>query len=210
MAVVYTIASVVLAYLLGSLPMGLFAARIVKGTDIRQVGSGRTGSTNAYRAAGPWGLALTFGGDFVKGVLAIWATRLLMMFAPPTPWLPWIETAAGIAVIAGHNWSVFLRFTGGAGTVSALGALSALNLYAAIGVSIAGLIALVIGRMASIASITIAALMGVALAIAAAFGITPWAYVAYGVIAGALTIWALRPNIKRILTKQERELKTNY
>jgi glycerol-3-phosphate acyltransferase PlsY len=64
--------------------------------------------------------------------------------------------------------------------------------------------------MASVASITVAVLMGIVLAIVAATGHGPWAYVAFGVVAGALTIWALRPNIKRISQQEERQLQTNY
>ena len=59
MSFVLALVATVIAYILGSLPMGVLAARIVKGVEIREIGSGRTGATNAYRAAGPWGLALT-------------------------------------------------------------------------------------------------------------------------------------------------------
>jgi acyl phosphate:glycerol-3-phosphate acyltransferase len=201
--------AILLAYLLGSTPIGVMSARLIKGVDIRLIGSGRTGATNAYRAAGPWGLALTSVGDIFKGVIAIWAARFLMMLAPSQVWAPWVVTAAGIAAVCGHNWSIFLGFKGGAGTVTTMGILLAMNPYVAIGVAIAGLIALSIGRAASIASITVAVLMIAALVIAAATHITPWAYVVFGAVAGTLTIWALRPNIRRLLTREERRLKIN-
>jgi glycerol-3-phosphate acyltransferase PlsY len=210
MTIILAAAAIVVAYLLGSLPMGVFAARLVKGVEIRQVGSGRTGATNAYRAAGPWGAALTSGGDIIKGIIAVASARLLMIFAPDPSWTPWVETVAGVAVIVGHNWSIMLNFKGGAGTVTTIGVLSALNAYVAIGVTIAGVIALAISRTASIASITIAALSGIALAATAALGITHWAYTLFGVVAGALTLLALRPNIRRIATKEERRLETDY
>ncbi len=209
MSFVLALAAIVIAYLLGSLPMGVLAARIVKGVDIREIGSGRTGATNAYRAAGPWGLALTSLGDICKGIAAVWITRFLMFLAPAS-WTPWVETLAGIAVIVGHNWSIFLRFKGGAGTATTFGVLAAMNLYVACGVTVAGIIALAIGHMASIASITVAVLMGIVLAIVAATGHGPWAYVLFGVVAGALTLWALRPNIRRITQHEERRLQTNY
>jgi glycerol-3-phosphate acyltransferase PlsY len=210
MTIVFAAAAVLAAYLLGSLPMGVIAARLVKGVEIRQVGSGRTGATNAYRAAGPWGMALTCIGDILKGVIAVWVARLLMMFTPASIWSPWVETLAGIAAVSGHNWSVWLKFKGGAGTVTTIGVLAAMNPYIAIGVTVVGLVVLALTRTASIGSITVAVLMGIALAIAAAIRATPWAYVVFGIAAGVLTIWALRPNIKRLLTKQERQLKTNY
>ena len=210
MTAIMSIAAISVAYLIGSLPMGVFAARLIKGVEIRQVGSGRTGATNAYRAAGPWGLAITSGGDIFKGMIALWLARFLMIFAPSSAWSPWVQALAGIAVTAGHNWSIFLKFKGGAGTVTTVGVLYAMNPYAAIGVTVAGMIAIAISRTASIGSITVAVLISVSLIISASFRMTPWAYVLFGVVGGAMTLIALRPNIKRLLTKQERQLKTNY
>jgi glycerol-3-phosphate acyltransferase PlsY len=210
MTIVYAAAAVATAYLLGSLPMGVFAARLVKGVEIREIGSGRTGATNAYRAAGPWGAAITSAGDILKGVVAIWLARFLVMLAPANGWSPWIVTLAGIAAIVGHNYSIFLKFKGGAGTVTTIGVLAAMNPWVAVAITVVGMAAIGISRMASIGSITVAVLMSFALIISAAFRATPWAYVLFGVVTSALTILALRPNIGRILTRQERELKTNY
>jgi glycerol-3-phosphate acyltransferase PlsY len=210
MTVVYAAAAVAMAYLLGSLPMGVFAARLVKGVEIREIGSGRTGATNAYRAAGPWGAAITSAGDILKGVVAVWLARFLLMLAPVNGWSPWIVALAGTAAVIGHNYSIFLKFKGGAGTVATIGVLAAMNPWVAIAITVVGMAAIGISRMASIGSITVAVLMSFALVISAALRTTPWAYVLFGIAAGALTILALRPNIGRILTKQERELKTNY
>ena len=210
MTAIMSIAAISVAYLIGSLPMGVFAARLIKGVEIRQVGSGRTGATNAYRAAGPWGLAITSGGDIFKGIIALWLARFLMIFAPSSAWSPWIQALAGIAVTAGHNWSIFLKFKGGAGTVTTVGVLYGMNPYAAVGVTVAGIVAIAISRTASIGSITVAILLSVSLIISASISITPWAYVLFGVVGGAMTLIALRPNIKRLLTKKERQLKTNY
>jgi glycerol-3-phosphate acyltransferase PlsY len=210
MTVVFATAALVVAYLLGSLPMGLFAARLVKGIDVRDIGSGRTGATNAYRAAGPWGAAITSGGDVFKGIVSVWLARFLMIFAPADHWSPWVVALAGIAVVVGHNYSIFLRFKGGAGTATTIGVLSAMNLYVGIAITAIGLVVIAVSRMASIGSITVAVVMSLGLAISAALHATPWAYVLFGVVGGALTIVALRPNIQRILSSQERQLDTNY
>jgi len=210
MTFVLAAAAVVLAYLLGAIPSGVVAVRLVKGVDIRQVGSGRTGATNAYRAGGPWGLALTALGDLLKGMTSIWIARLLMVFAPDPQWAPWVLTTAGIAAVAGHNWSIWLGFRGGAGTATALGVVVAMNLYIAIALAVIALVAIAIARMASVGSIAAALAMGIALAIAAATRLTPWAYVPFGVIGGLLTLWALRPNILRILSRRERQLTADY
>jgi glycerol-3-phosphate acyltransferase PlsY len=205
--------AIVLAYLLGSIPVGLLATRLLKGVEITEMGSGRTGATNVYRTAGPWGMALTTLGDALKGMLAVGLAQLAAMYAtsivPEASWLSWIEPLAGIAAVAGHNWSVFLGFRGGAGTVTTVGALAAMNMYAAGAVVVLGLIAMVLSRMASVGSISLALAMGPALAVGAALNLNPWSYVSFGIVAGAFTIYALLPNIKRILHGQERTLKTN-
>lgn len=214
MHILFASLAVVLAYLIGSLPVGVLAARLVKGVQVTKIGSGRTGTTNVYRAAGPWGMGLTCFGDAFKGVLAIGIAQLVSMLAaalvPDAPWLNWIEPLAGIAAVVGHNWSIFLRFKGGAGTVTTVGILAAMNVYVSAAVVILGLIAMVISRMASIGSITLAVAMGPALAVAAATNLTPWAFVTFGLVAGALTIYALLPNIRRIRSGQERQLEASH
>jgi glycerol-3-phosphate acyltransferase PlsY len=184
--------------------------RLVKGVDIRQVGSGRTGATNAYRAGGPWCFGLTALGDLLKGITAVWAARFLMMLAPAPQWTPWVEALAGIAAVTGHNWSIWLGFRGGAGTFTTFGVLGVMNLYVAIGLFVAVLLAICLSRMVSAGSITLALMMSVALAIAAIIRLTPWAYLPFGVIAGLLTLWALRPNILRILGHHERQLSAHH
>jgi glycerol-3-phosphate acyltransferase PlsY len=213
MQIIYASLAILLAYLLGSVPIGVLATRLLKGVEITEIGSGRTGATNVYRVAGIWGLVLTSVGDILKGVVAmqvaLFFTMLAQAVGPQAPWLSWVEPVAGIATIAGHNWSVFLKFRGGAGTMTSIGVLAAINGYVAVGVSVLGLIAMVISHMASVGSITLALAMGPALAIAAALNFTPWSSVLFGIVGGAFTIYALVPNIKRILSGQERTLKTN-
>jgi glycerol-3-phosphate acyltransferase PlsY len=201
------------AYLLGSIPMGVFAARLTMRINVLQFGSGRTGATNVYRAAGPLGLALTSLGDVVKGIIAIWVARILGCYAMALGAIPalgpWMQTLAGIGVVAGHNWSIFLGFRGGAGTATTIGVLAAMNVYVAIGVMVMGLTAVLVSRIASVGSITIALAMAPILAATAALGTGPWASTAFGIIGGGLTLCALTPNIRRLLAGQERRLRTN-
>jgi glycerol-3-phosphate acyltransferase PlsY len=105
-----------LSYLLGSLPFGLWIAYKVKGIDIRTVGSGNIGSTNVGRICGPvaGGVVLTM--DAMKGLLPPLAGIALKLGSP------WIISSALIAII-GHNFSVFLKFKGGKGISTSVGAL---------------------------------------------------------------------------------------
>lgn len=198
-----TVLSIIAGYLLGSVPIGALTVRLLKGAEIRQIGSGRTGATNVYRAAGPWGAAITTLGDVLKGLVAVWLARALTGSV-------WVEAVAGITAVCGHNWSVFLGFKGGAGTLTSLGVVAAMNPYAAAALIVPAIAVLVITRTASKASITIALAMGPVLAVFAALRITPWGYVLFGFGCAFLTIYALMPNIKRILSGEERRLETNY
>jgi glycerol-3-phosphate acyltransferase PlsY len=214
MPIIFIIAAAVTAYLLGSLPVGVVAGWLVKGVEVRRIGSGRTGATNVYRAAGPLGMALTVLGDALKGLAAFQAAHLLGMLAvsggADPVWTFWTEVLSGVAAIAGHNWSIWLRFKGGAGTVVTFGVLGAMNVYAAGATLLIGLVAMIVSHKASIGSLSIALAMGPVLVAAAALHLTPWAYVAFGILGGALTIYALIPNVKRILKGRERELEANY
>lgn len=106
----------VLAYLLGSLSGSLLLGRL-RGVDIRQLGSGNAGGTNALRTQG-WKFALgTVLVDVGKGVLAAW---LALRFGGGSPWLPW--AAAGAAVL-GHVYPVFHGFRGGKGAGTLVGVL---------------------------------------------------------------------------------------
>ncbi len=132
-----------LGYLLGAIPVGVLACRLY-GVDIRQVGSGRTGATNAWRAAGLKAAIPTVIGDAVKGAVAIWLVTLLTrgLFPEPTTMsvseavsranaLHLAQSLAGGFAIVGHIWSVFLGFKGGAGGIT--GAATTMALYPPVG-----------------------------------------------------------------------------
>ena len=115
MAVAIALGLFVLAYLLGSVPVGYLAGRWLKGIDIRQYGSGSTGATNVMRTVGkPAGIAV-FILDILKGAIAIWLVRALWttdLIADPN-WLaikPWLEVAAGLTAVIGHSKSLWLNF----------------------------------------------------------------------------------------------------
>lgn len=201
---------VLLGYLLGSIPSGLIIVKLKTGKDIRQVESGRTGGTNAMRAAGFWAGLLTAFLDIFKGVLAVWIAQWL------SPGGHWVHMLAPVAAILGHNYSLFLpdydeqghfkRFRGGAGGAPALG--GAIGLWAPSVLIILPLGALVFFSLgyASVTTLSVAFFAIVVFGIRLAIGAqgAAWTDVLYGIIAGALLTWALRPNIKKLLSGTER------
>ncbi len=199
MSILINIIIVIVGYLLGSLPMGLLAVRITTGQDVRNIGSGRIGGTNVMRAAGPW-IALASGlADVAKGFLAV---QLARTFGDA----PIVEALAGIAAVLGHNYSIFIGFRGGAGTAPTLG--SALGLWPGYGITllVVGAAVIVITRYASLGSITAGLLLPLFILLRIWRVGEPWEYLIYGIGVPSLTLWALRPNIKRLLAGEERQV----
>lgn len=180
-------------YLLGSIPFGLFWGWLAQRVDVRRHGSGRTGGGNVWRTAGFVPGLLTGLCDGLKGAAAIWLARALGVEG-------WVQAVAGSAAVLGHNYSLFLKFKGGAGTMVSVGAAAVfwpltIPLLVIPGV----LMALAVGH-SSMASILVALLL-------------PLLFGLRGEIAGlwgfalptmGLTLWALRPNIRRLLRREER------
>jgi glycerol-3-phosphate acyltransferase PlsY len=105
---------ILLGYLLGSIPFTYITAKLVKGIDLREVGSKNVGGTNAIHNIGVgWGLTAGIL-DVAKGLLAVILTQKIGATFPQNLW-------AGLAAVAGHNWPVWLRFKGGKGISTTLG-----------------------------------------------------------------------------------------
>ena len=194
-----SIATLASAYLLGSIPVGLVVVRVVTGKDVREVGSGRTGGTNVLRAAGPWVALLTVLGDGAKGLLAVWLARAVVG-------LPAIEALAGLLAVVGHNYSIFIGFKGGAGTVTTIGGAIGLWPWNGAILIVVGAAVITTTRYASLGSITVALLLPMIFALRAWLAGAPWVYLVHGVGTAALTLWALRPNIRRLLEGNERRV----
>lgn len=192
--------AVVLGYLIGAIPVGYIVIYAMKHQDIRQQGSGRTGGTNALRAGGRWAGILTGAGDMLKGVLAILVTRWIMA---GTPNLVWAEVLTGVAVVIGHNASIYLGFKGGAGTGPNIGVCVALWPISALWLIPLVPFGLNVIRYASLTSLLIAVVIPVSLAIRAALHLGPWLHVVYALGAAIAVVWALRPNIKRLINGAE-------
>lgn len=201
-----------LAYFIGSIPFGLLIVKLATGKDIRKVESGRTGGTNAMRAAGFWaglGTALL---DILKGAFAVWLARLWFPLGGD-PGNVWIHIAAPILAILGHNYSIFLagrdelgrlRFRGGAGGAPCVG--GSVGLWGPSILIIVPLGALILYGIgyASVATMSVALLSSLLFLYLSVIGVVPWQYILYGLAALAILIWSLRSNIQRLFLGQER------
>jgi len=183
------------AYILGSIPSGIFWAWLIKHIDVRHYGSGRTGGTNVWRSAGFIPALLTAISDALKGAAAIWLARSFNLGL-------WATAIAGTMSIIGHNYSLFLKFRGGAGTGTSVGVASALWITSLPILLLSGVAIGLLAGHASVASILIALLLP---AVFALKGDLAYA-LGFGLCTMALTLWALRPNIQRLLKREERFL----
>jgi glycerol-3-phosphate acyltransferase PlsY len=184
------------AYLIGSIPFGILVGRGLFGVDPREVGSGNIGTVNSMRALGKVGGALVLVGDVIKGIApTLFASAFLHLNA-------WVVAATGLATIAGHNWSVFLRFGGGKGVATGLGVIGVLAWQAALAFAVVWLATVLITRYASLASI----LGSAAVPLAFIAVKSPLAYVVFGVVALAFVMWRHATNIQRLFSGTELKL----
>lgn len=205
------VAVIIIGYLLGSIPFGVLLARRYAKLDVRKYGSGKIGATNVLRTVGRKPAAMVAILDIIKGMLAVVFARLifgeyLVVINSSVWWQISAPVAAALAAIAGHNWSVFLKFQGGRGVSTYFGGLVALCPPAAIFGGEVVVISAGLTRYVSLGSI--AGVVGsytVLLPLTVMDGF-PIDYLFYA-LAGAIIIFVMhRDNIVRLVMGKERKL----
>jgi glycerol-3-phosphate acyltransferase PlsY len=182
------------AYLLGSVPVGILLAKM-KGTDPRKVGSGNIGATNVMRAAGKITGALTLIGDILKGLLPVVAA--FMLYKPSL-----VVAAVGLAAFLGHLFPIYLRFKGGKGVATALGAYLGLDPLAVLIAVIIFVLLLLKWRFVSLGSLVGVAVMPLLLYLRNA----PNQYIYLVLIIGTLIFLKHKDNIRRLIAGTENKL----
>ena len=194
-----TLLALLLSYLLGSMPNGLWLCRALWHVDLRQHGSHNIGATNAWRTLGKGPGFLVFFLDMLKGLLAVWLGEILVG-------TPLVMILCGVLAIVGHSLSLFLRLHGGKGVATGLGVILMLMPKVTVIVFLVWLLLVLATRYVSLGSIVAAALVPV---LALVFGY-PALYVAFGVLAAALIIVRHRSNITRLLNGTENRISAGH
>ncbi len=202
---------VIMGYLLGSIPFGLLISKRSNKVDIRQYGSGKIGATNVLRAVGRKAAALVVALDVAKGALAVVFAGLIigrsyLVVGDFALGALVAQVLAALAAIAGHNWSVFLKFHGGRGVATFMGGLIALSPVAAIFGGEIFIIGAGLTKFASLGSIAAAVGTYIILAILVIMNKFPIEYLAYALIGTIIIIVMHRDNIKRLVSGKERKL----
>lgn len=186
----------VLGYLIGSIPNGLLIGKKIYNIDLRQFGSKNIGATNAFRTLGLWPAFWVFLTDAGKGVISVYLSSFLV--GTPVALL-----VGGIAAIVGHNWSIFLNFTGGRGVATGLGVIAVLVPQITAIVFLIWAIIVYITRYVSLASIVAAVLVPIFM----------WflgeriEFLYFGILAALFVVGRHKQNIERLLKGTELKIK---
>jgi len=187
-------ALIIAAFLFGSIPFGVLLAR-QKGVNLRETGSGNIGATNVLRSVGKGTAALTLLGDALKGTVAVALGKV--MGADMV-----LQGALAVAAVAGHDFSVFLRFKGGKGVATSIGVILIYAPNAGMLTILLWLVTVLISRYSSLGALI-------------SFGILPLGahLLGYGpevvgvsIVLAALLYYKHAANIKRLLKGTERRI----
>ncbi len=195
-----------IAYLLGSLPTGYLAGKLLQGIDIREHGSGSTGATNVLRILGkvPGSIVLLI--DAVKGALAVTIANLIFTLnlfpTIPSEWQAYLVPLAATGAILGHSKSIWLNFGGGKSVATGVGVLLAMSWQVGLATMVVFGITTAISRIVSISSI------------AGAISVTIWMLlfnrplpsIVFAVVGGIYVVWRHSTNIQRIMAGTEPKL----
>jgi len=192
----------IVAYLLGSIPFGYLIVRAKEGVDVRESGSGATGATNVTRRAGKFAGVLTLLLDAAKGALAVLLARKFLTDDFGINF--WVAAAAAASII-GHIFPVWLKFRGGKGVATGVGAFLCLSPLAVAFSAVLFLLVVIITRYVSLGSITATAAMPLFVWLIAYFKLSIEFVPALtaSIIGGALIIFMHRANIVRLLNGTE-------
>jgi len=189
----YVLVSVI-AYLLGNFSTSYLISRAAGKIDIRKYGSGNAGSTNVLRVLGVKAAAVAFLGDLLKGTAAVLIGKQLGG--------SYGEIVAGISVVLGHNWPVFLKFKGGKGIATTIGLMIPIDPIMVLLIVAAGVTLIVITRYVSLGSV-----MGVLIyPIAMIATRKPLEYIIFSIILSAMAVFKHRSNLERLLKGTESKL----
>ena len=186
------------AFALGAIPFGVIWSLVIAGVDPRTAGSKNIGFTNVLRVSSRWAAVLTLVSDVAKGAAAVWLVRYLVGARHPG----W-EFSAALAAVAGHMYTPILRFKGGKGVATAIGAIAMALPWAAIIIMVTWGIVLAASSYVSLASI----MASLTLPLTMLLFTSNWVALVCGGAMAVLVIFRHAENIRRLREGVEHSIK---
>ncbi|HSA06263.1 MAG TPA: glycerol-3-phosphate 1-O-acyltransferase PlsY [Candidatus Gastranaerophilales bacterium] len=201
--ILLTVVCVIIAYIIGSFPTGYVLVKAIKGTDIREIGSGSTGATNVKRVLGTPAYIFVMFIDALKGLLPVLAAKYI-----ETKYLVFVDfnilpVFTAIAVIIGHSKSIFLNFTGGKSVASGVGTILGLCFPVGLITIVIWVVMTYFTKIVSISSMTVVLLTPVWMIVFK----QPASYTLYCLLGALYIVYLHRDNIKRLLLGSENQIR---
>ncbi len=194
--------TLLLGYLLGSFPSGYLAGRIIKGIDIRSIGSGSTGATNVLRHIGKRAAIAVFLIDISKGIISILLAKYFLLN-------DFWQVTVGLSALIGHIWPVWLKWRGGKAVATGLGVF--LGISWQVGLASLGVFLLVISLFRIVSLASLIASLSLPLIMYLSFNNSDFSipYLCISLLAMLLVIWRHRENINRLIKGKEPKISQN-
>ena len=192
--------TVIISYLIGSIPTGYIIVKLATGQDIRDISSGSTGATNVKRVMGKKWFFITLLLDAIKGALPVLLAYYFTSTYADTGFVP---VLAAIAVILGHSKSIFLNFTGGKSVASGIGTMLALNWQVGLLIALIWAVITYVSKYVSLGSVIAVALSPFLMF----FMDRHIAYTVYCACGAIYIIWLHRTNIQRLINGEENKVR---
>ncbi|MDF2546869.1 MAG: acyl-phosphate glycerol 3-phosphate acyltransferase [Anaerosolibacter sp.] len=189
---VLKVLAILLSYTIGNFSTSIIVSKLWAGIDIRKYGSGNAGATNVLRTLGMKAGLVTFIGDALKAILAVWIGSRLGGEGT--------ALICGIAVVIGHNWPIFLGFKGGKGIASSIGVGLFVNPIVAIICIIVGVLIVAKTKYVSLGSVVAISLLPVLLLFSG------FKFFLFGLVLALMAIYRHKENISRLLKGTESKL----
>lgn len=209
--IILSFIAIIIGYLCGSIPVGLWIGKLVLKDDIRDYGSGTTGATNVIRTCGlKWGIIVFFI-DIFKSIIP----TLITVIASNNEIVPiWTPPIIGISIMIGHNWPVFANFHGGKGVAVGLATLFVMSPFSGVLAFSIALIIMLSTKYVSVGSMIGSAVGGIGLFLQITMEDFPiemiqtrdFSYVIFAIGGTALTLYKHKDNVERLIKGKEMKL----
>ena len=197
--------AVLLAYFIGSIPSAIWISKWFFGVDVRDYGSNNAGATNTFRVIGRVAGFTVLFFDILKGWISVKILTLLILYEINSPEFINMQLVVGITAVLGHVFPIYEKFQGGKGVATLMGIILAINFSAAIGCVVIFLLIFIFTNYVSLGAIVAAIFFPVITIFI--IRVESISVIYFSIFISVLVILTHKPNIYRLLNKDENKIK---